>query len=115
MTEIYEVLGDRPVALGEVPRLVSIRRVLGSDRFDPDRWITERRIERSRGAAVPFGAGNRKCIGDATAWTEATIALATVLRRWKLRPVPGSHAPQESTASLAHPDRVPMDIQRRDV
>ncbi|WP_406002736.1 cytochrome P450 [Streptomyces sp. NBC_00829] len=85
------------------------------DRFDPDRWLPERRAERPREAAVPFGAGNRKCIGDAFAWTEATIALATILRRWKLRPAPGSKAPQESLASMAHPDHVPMTVLPRDM
>jgi cytochrome P450 len=77
------------------------------DRFDPDRWLPERRAEISRQAYVPFGAGNRKCIGDAFVWTEATIALATILARWQLRPVPG-HTPKEVASAVAHPDRVPM-------
>ncbi|MBF6137619.1 cytochrome P450 [Nocardia otitidiscaviarum] len=51
-------------------------------RFDPDRWVT--------GSAptsyVPFGAGPRRCAGEQFALTEATLALATIVRRWQLRP-----------------------------
>ncbi|WP_267245492.1 cytochrome P450 [Streptomyces sp. PR69] len=82
------------------------------DRFDPDRWLPERRSEIDRQSYIPFGAGNRKCIGDAFVWTEATIALATVLARWQLRPVPG-HTPKEVASAVAHPDRVPMTVHPR--
>ncbi|WP_405605216.1 cytochrome P450 [Streptomyces sp. NBC_01410] len=83
------------------------------DRFDPDRWLPEQAARRPREHVVPFGAGNRKCIGDKFAWMEATITLATILPRWKLRPVPGSKPPTESTASMAHPARVPMIVHPR--
>ncbi|NXY93807.1 cytochrome P450 [Streptomyces sp. BR123] len=82
------------------------------DRFDPDRWLPERRKEIPREAFVPFGSGNRRCIGDGFAWTEATIVLATVLARWQLRPVPG-HSPREAASAMAHPDHVPMEVLPR--
>ncbi|WP_226962809.1 MULTISPECIES: cytochrome P450 [unclassified Streptomyces] len=82
------------------------------DRFDPDRWLPERRAEIGRQAYIPFGAGNRKCIGDAFVWTEATIALATILAQWRLRPAPG-HTPKEVASAVAHPDRVPMIVEPR--
>ncbi|MFV2121167.1 cytochrome P450 [Streptomyces sp. Act-28] len=83
------------------------------ERFDPDRWLPENSKDRPREHFVPFGAGSRKCIGDKFAWMEAVITLATILPRWKLTPVPGSRPPKESTASMAHPDRVPMTIRHR--
>ncbi|ALC25080.1 cytochrome P450 hydroxylase [Streptomyces pristinaespiralis ATCC 25486] len=83
------------------------------DRFDPDRWLPEQVAARPREHVVPFGAGNRKCIGDRYAWMEATIALATILPRWKLRPVPGSKSPREATAAMAHPTRMPMVVLPR--
>ncbi|WP_171052838.1 cytochrome P450 [Streptomyces marianii] len=83
------------------------------DRFDPDRWLPEQSADRPRHHVAPFGAGNRKCIGDKFAWLEATIILATVLPRWRLRSVPGSKPPAEATASMAHPIRVPMVVRRR--
>ncbi|MGW5847437.1 cytochrome P450 [Streptomyces sp. NPDC055254] len=82
------------------------------DRFDPDRWLPERRAHIPREAFVPFGSGNRRCIGDAFAWTEATIVLATLLARWQLRPVPG-HSPREAASAMAHPDHVPMEVVAR--
>ncbi|MFH8410272.1 cytochrome P450 [Streptomyces sp. NPDC018019] len=84
------------------------------DTFDPDRWLPERREALPRQAVVPFGAGNRRCIGDGFSWTEATIALATILARWKLRPVPGKPRPRESASSMAHPDHVPMEVHPRE-
>lgn len=84
------------------------------DRFDPDRWLPEHMAVRPRHHVVPFGAGSRKCIGDKFAWLEATIFLATVLPRWKLRSVPGSKPPAEAVASMAYPIRVPMVVHRRE-
>jgi cytochrome P450 len=77
------------------------------ERFDPDRWLPDQRTGAPREAFIPFGAGNRKCIGDAFAWTEMTITLATIAARWQLRPVPGC-AVREATSAVAHPDRLPM-------
>lgn len=81
--------------------------------FDPDRWLPGRREAIQRHHFVPFGAGNRKCIGDQFVWTEATIAIATVLQRWKLSPAPG-HTPKEVASAVAHADRIPMIVQPRD-
>lgn len=82
-------------------------------RFDPDRWLTEEAKSLPRWAFVPFGAGNRRCIGDAFGWTESTITLATVLARWRLVPAPGC-APREAASSMPHPDHLPMVVQPRD-
>ncbi|MGW7276128.1 cytochrome P450 [Streptomyces sp. NPDC054864] len=84
----------------------------GPDSFVPDRWLPERRTNLRREEFVPFGAGNRKCIGDSFSWAEATIVLATVLRRWALRPVPG-HTPRAAASAMAHPDHVPMRVEPR--
>jgi pentalenene oxygenase len=52
------------------------------DEFDPDRWLPDRAVP--QGAWIPFGAGNRKCVGDVFATVEATLAVATIARRWRL-------------------------------
>jgi cytochrome P450 len=85
-----------------------------ADCFDPDRWLPERRGDITREAYVPFGAGNRKCIGDQYVWTEATIAIATVLARWELVPVRG-HTPRGVASAVAHADRIPMTVKQRHV
>jgi cytochrome P450 len=53
-----------------------------------ERW-TVGADPRPRGAYFPFGAGVRQCIGEGFAWTEGTLAIATIARRWRLRPLPG--------------------------
>lgn len=58
------------------------------DRFDPDRFLPERSESRPRGAYFPFGAGGRRCVGEDFAMLEATLALASILRRFDLRPLP---------------------------
>jgi cytochrome P450 len=50
------------------------------ERFDPDRFLPEASEGRSRWQFLPFGGGQRKCIGDHFAMLEATVALATLAR-----------------------------------
>ncbi len=55
-------------------------------RFDPDRWAPERAGDVTPEAYLPFGLGPHGCLGEGFAWTEMTIALATLAARWELRP-----------------------------
>jgi cytochrome P450 len=50
-------------------------------RFDPDRFSPERSKGRDRWQYLPFGGGPRACLGDHFAMLEASLALATILRR----------------------------------
>lgn len=49
--------------------------------FDPDRFSAANSKTRDRWQYLPFGAGPRSCIGDHFAMLEATLALATIIRR----------------------------------
>jgi cytochrome P450 len=53
--------------------------------FNPDRFSPERAKRRDRWQYLPFGAGPRSCIGDHFAMLEATLALATIVRRTEIR------------------------------
>lgn len=58
--------------------------------FRPERWTTGETRNLPDGAYVPFGAGPRGCIGPHFALMEITVALATIVRRLRIRLDPGS-------------------------
>ena len=53
--------------------------------FDPHRWLRASDTPRPKLAYLPFGAGRRSCVGEAFAWLEGTLVLATLARRWRVR------------------------------
>ena len=53
--------------------------------FDPERHTPESKVTRVRGSYFPFGMGPRQCIGEAFAWMEGMLILATLSQRWRLR------------------------------
>ena len=81
------------VALGALFGLYALHRnprlFPDPDVFDPDRWLPQRTRQTPQGALVPFGLGSRRCVGDQFALAELMITVATVVSRWRLRPLPG--------------------------
>ena len=59
------------------------------DQFDPDRFSSERSAYRHKFAWIPFGAGQRQCIGKDFAMMEAPLILAMVAQRYEVTAVPG--------------------------
>jgi cytochrome P450 len=55
-----------------------------ANKFDPTRFLNQRKIE--QGSFIPFGLGNRMCIGKDFALFEAVIALAMLVRSFKFEP-----------------------------
>ena len=71
-----------------------------ADVFRPDRWLDANAANhvgsrppdpgsRPKYAYFPFGGGNRVCIGESFAWTEAILLLATIAQRWTFVPISG--------------------------
>lgn len=54
------------------------------DRFDPERFLPVGSSERPRYAYFPFGGGPHLCIGNHFAMVEATLIIATVIRRYRV-------------------------------
>ncbi|SDY98260.1 Cytochrome P450 [Amycolatopsis xylanica] len=79
------------------------------EKFDPDRWSG---AAPPRGAFIPFGAGNRQCVGNVFAQTEIILTVATVAARWRLAPVPDRPVRVRFT-SAAYPSTMPMTTTRR--
>ena len=65
--------------------------------FLPDRWAAPEPGSAApappRCAFFPFGDGPRVCIGEPLAWLEATLILATLSYRWRLRLPPAAPEP----------------------
>jgi cytochrome P450 len=59
------------------------------ERFEPERFLPEQREQRHRHAWMPFGGGQRLCIGNGYTLTLILTVLATLLPRLQARPVPG--------------------------
>ena len=78
------------------------------ERFDPDRWLPGRVGREQRAAFIPFGAGTRKCIGDAYGMAEATLAAAHILSRVRLARIPGTPDPRPMLRMTLSP--VPLNL-----
>ena len=63
--------------------------------FDPERFQSEKTEKRHKFAYMPFGAGQRKCIGMDFALMEGQLALAMVAQRYTLA---------QTTSMLAEPE-----------
>ncbi len=60
-----------------------------ADDFDPERWSRQSVKEAGqKNIYFPFGGGVRRCIGESFAWTEGTLLLASIARKWKLTVLP---------------------------
>lgn len=87
----HTVLGGRyPIEMGDI--LLALLPTLHRDpavwtepeRFNPDRFLDGERERIPDRAWLPFGNGQRSCIGRAFALQEATLVLAMMLQRFEI-------------------------------
>lgn len=78
------------------------------DRFDPDRWLPEHSAHRPRNAYIPFGAGVRRCLGEAFSMAEATLILASIAAQWQL-----THTTNTAIRPVARADLAPRGLRMR--
>lgn len=83
------------------------------EKFDPDRFLPERSAGRPRFAYLPFGGGPRVCIGQMMAMQEATLILATLAQRFRLRLRPGYPVVIQQRVTIRPRDGLPMTLERR--
>jgi cytochrome P450 len=81
--------------------------------FRPERWSNGETANLPRGAYFPFGGGNRICIGESFAWTEAILLLATLARRFRFRATDSSPVPLEPLVTLRPGRSIVMQVQER--
>jgi cytochrome P450 len=82
-------------------------------RFNPERHTAQAKSGRTKGAYCPFGVGPRQCIGEAFAWMEGVLVLATIAQRWKLRHDERHKVMVEPLFTLRPKDGMPMTVQAR--
>jgi pentalenene oxygenase len=117
-TEAAEVAGMKLPAGSTIvfsPLAVQRRADVFADerKFDPDRWLPERASSEARRSFMAFGIGARKCIGDLYARTECTLALATILSRWRVEVEPGYDIRPVSLATVYHPRKLQLRLRSR--
>jgi len=80
--------------------------------FKPERMLEAAKKARPRHHYLPFGAGPRVCIGSHFALLEAQLALATMARRVRVRPLSHDVAP-EPLVTLRPRGGMPVVVELR--
>ncbi len=87
--------------------------------FRPARWLEPTGVfdaeapGQPRYAYFPFGAGSRICVGESFAWTEATVLLSTLARRWRPKLADGYELRLRPAITLRPAGPLPMTLAAR--
>jgi cytochrome P450 len=82
-------------------------------RFDPARFSPAQAAAQARFSYLPFGGGRRICIGAAFAMAEATLLLATIAQRFRLRLLSGHPVEPQGLITLRPRHGMKMLLERR--
>src|SRR5262249_28463627 len=83
------------------------------DMFDPDRFSPDHSEGRHAQAWIPFGAGQRMCIGRDFSYMEGTLILAMLIQRFTMS-VPAGFVAKPRLSLTLHPDKgVLIHLQER--
>jgi cytochrome P450 len=85
----------------------------GPEKFDPGRWTPQAQESRPRYCYFPFSYGGRQCIGEAFAWMEGILLLATLAQKWRPRLVPGHPVALRPMITLRARYGMKMILQQR--
>jgi cytochrome P450 len=83
------------------------------DAFRPERWSNGETAVLPRFAYFPFGGGNRVCIGEGFAWSEAVLLLATLARRFRFRTLDPAPVPIDPLVTLRPGRSIAMRVEAR--
>jgi cytochrome P450 len=79
--------------------------------FLPERWLTGARPEQY--TYMPFGGGNRKCLGEQLSWRTLTALLIAVLGRWDIAYAGTAPAVPAASSTLQPLGGMPIHVRRR--
>ena len=115
-----DVIGGYQVAAGStvaiVPWVTHRHPEFWSDplRFNPERFANHRRSADDKLAFIPFGAGQRICLGEFMGQLEGKIMVAMALQSYRLRLVPGLDPRCRGFISLQPVNGMRMILRRRE-
>jgi cytochrome P450 len=81
--------------------------------FDPDRWLPEHGKRGHQLSFMPFGAGQRLCIGNHMALMEGTLLLAQLAQQYEPRLASPGLALPEVGVTMTPKNGLPMLICSR--
>jgi cytochrome P450 len=84
-----------------------------AEKFEPERFSTERSVNRHRYAYFPFYGGRHQCIGQPLAMLEGHLILATVASHCHLHPLPEHRYAPRPGIALRNPDGFPAHVEFR--
>jgi cytochrome P450 len=83
------------------------------DSFVPARFLPDEVRTRDRHAFVPFGSGQRQCLGIHFAMAEMQIVLTMILKRFRFRLAPAARIEPEFKITLRPRYGVPLELEPR--
>jgi cytochrome P450 len=83
------------------------------ERFLPERWSEETSGKVPRFAYFPFGGGPRVCIGAGFAMMEATLLLATIAQRFRMRVTPNQRIVAMPSITLRPKNGIRVQLEAR--
>ncbi len=87
-------------------------------RFNPERWLEDGKRAKpgawpAKTAFFPFGGGPRRCIGEAFAWMEGVLLIATIAQKWRMQLVPGQRIELQPIITLRPRRGIRMTLEAR--
>lgn len=81
--------------------------------FNPDRFTPQQSASRPKNAWMPFGTGQRKCIGLELAMMEATLAIAMIADKFDLATHPNQPAHPQASLVLKSKNGIWLTLTQR--